>query len=57
MSTPETVSVTAARARLYEIVEEVNADHTVKRITSKNGNAVIMSADDWDNWQKIACRK
>lgn len=50
----ETISATAARDRLFKIVEEVNADHTVKRITSKKGDAVIMSADDWEGWQETA---
>lgn len=48
----ETIAATAARERLYKILEEVNADHTVKRITSKKGDAVIMAADDWDAWQE-----
>lgn len=50
----ETISATAARDRLFKLVEEVNANHTIKRITSKKGDAVIMSADDWESWQETA---
>jgi antitoxin YefM len=50
----ETISATAARQNLYGLIREVNADHTVKRITSQGGNAVIMAEEDWDSWQETA---
>lgn len=44
------MSVTAseARKRLFPLIEEVNADHTAVEITSRNGNAVLMSQDEYD---------
>ena len=44
------MSVTAseARKRLFPLIEEVNTDHTAVEITSRNGNAVLMSRDEYD---------
>lgn len=47
-----TISASEARQRLFPLIEEVNNDHTVKRITSKAGDAVLMSAQDYDSWQE-----
>jgi antitoxin YefM len=33
-------------------LEQVNADHQPVRITSRAGDAVLMSADDYDSWQE-----
>jgi antitoxin YefM len=43
------MSMTAseARKRLYPLIEQVNDDHTVVEITSRRGNAVLMSADEY----------
>jgi antitoxin YefM len=48
------VSITAseARRRLFPLLEQVNTDHEPVRITSKAGDAVLMSADDYDSWQE-----
>ncbi|MBT2395638.1 type II toxin-antitoxin system Phd/YefM family antitoxin [Streptomyces sp. ISL-100] len=51
MSTPA-VSATTARANLFNLIKEVAADHTVKRITSNAGDAVLMSAEDYESWQE-----
>ena len=44
------ISASEARQRLFPLLEQVNADHEPVRITSKNGDAVLMSADDYDSW-------
>lgn len=48
------MSITAsqARAALFPLIQKVNADHEPTRITSKHGDAVLMSADDFDAWQE-----
>lgn len=50
------MSVTAseARKRLFPLIEEVNDDRAPVEITSKRGNAVLMSADDYAAWQETA---
>lgn len=47
-----TISASEARQRLFPLIEEVNNDHTVKRISSRAGDAVLMSAEDYDAWQE-----
>lgn len=46
------ISASEARQRLFPLLEQVNTDHEPVRITSKAGDAVLMSADDYDAWQK-----
>ncbi len=46
------ISASEARQRLFPLLEQVNTDHEPVRITSKNGDAVLMSADDYDSWQE-----
>ena len=50
------MSITAseARKRLFPLIEEVNDDRAAVEITSKRGNAVLMSADDYSAWQETA---
>ncbi|WP_448071874.1 type II toxin-antitoxin system Phd/YefM family antitoxin [Georgenia yuyongxinii] len=50
------MSITAseARKRLFPLIEEVNDDHSAVEITSKRGNAVLLSADDYAAWQETA---
>jgi len=45
------MSASEARQRLFPLIEQVNTDHEPVRITSKAGDAVLMSADDYDSWQ------
>ncbi len=40
------ITATAARKDLYRLIEEVNADHTEIEITSKHGNAFLISAHE-----------
>ncbi|MCP3822454.1 type II toxin-antitoxin system Phd/YefM family antitoxin [Streptomyces sp. A3M-1-3] len=46
------ISASEARATLFPLIERVNTDHTPVRISSKSGDAVLMSADDYDSWQE-----
>ena len=46
------ISASEARQRLFPLLEQVNTDHQPVRITSKAGDAVLMSADDNDSWQE-----
>jgi antitoxin YefM len=46
------ISASEARQRLFPLLEQVNNDHQPVRISSKAGDAVLMSADDYDSWQE-----
>ncbi len=46
------ISASEARQRLFPLLEQVNADHEPVRIKSKSGEAVLMSAEDYDSWQE-----
>lgn len=46
------ISASEARQRLFPLIEQVNTDHEPVRIASKAGDAVLMSADDYDAWQE-----
>lgn len=46
------ISASEARQRLFPLIEQVNTDHEPVRITSKAGDAVLMSARDYDSWQE-----
>ena len=46
------ISASEARQRLFPLLEQVNTDHEPVRISSKAGDAVLMSADDYDSWQE-----
>ena len=46
------ISASEARQRLFPLLEQVNTDHEPVRITSKAGDAVLMSADDYESWQE-----
>ncbi|AKH84449.1 antitoxin [Streptomyces sp. CNQ-509] len=46
------ISASEARKTLFPLIERVNDDHTPVRITSRSGDAVLMSADDFDAWQE-----
>ncbi|MGE4547695.1 MAG: type II toxin-antitoxin system Phd/YefM family antitoxin [Desulfurella sp.] len=42
-----TITATEARAKLYKIINEVSSFHEPIIVTSKHGNAVLISEDDW----------
>ncbi|MFD0357371.1 type II toxin-antitoxin system Phd/YefM family antitoxin [Streptomyces sp. NPDC127110] len=46
------ISASEARKTLFPLIERVNNDHVPVRISSKNGDAVLMSAEDYDSWQE-----
>ncbi|NXY99156.1 type II toxin-antitoxin system prevent-host-death family antitoxin [Streptomyces sp. BR123] len=46
------ISASEARKTLFPLIERVNNDHTPVRISSKSGDAVLMSAEDYDSWQE-----
>ncbi|MFD3803171.1 type II toxin-antitoxin system Phd/YefM family antitoxin [Streptomyces sp. NPDC058611] len=46
------VSAGEARATLLSLIERVTTDHDPVRITSERGDAVLMSAADYDAWQE-----
>ena len=41
------VSATSARANLYRLIDQVNADSEPLTITGQRGNAVLIGEDDW----------
>lgn len=47
------VSASEARSRLFRLIQQVNDDHVPVRISSRGGgDAVLMSAADFDSWQE-----
>lgn len=42
-----TITATKARDKLYSLIDEANESHIPIQITGKRGNAVLVSADDW----------
>ncbi len=48
------ITASEARKNLFPLIEQVNNDRAPVEITSKNGRAVLMSADDWEAWQETA---
>lgn len=48
----EIVSASQARAKLFSLLEEVNQDHLPRIITSKKGDAVLLSKEDWESLQE-----
>lgn len=46
------ISASEARQRLFPLLEQVNTDHEPVRITSKAGEAVLMSGAGYDSWQE-----
>lgn len=48
------MSITAseARSRLFPLIRQVNDDRSPVRISSKSGDVVLMSAEDFDSWQE-----
>ena len=46
MHTP-TLTATAARSQLYQLIADVSHSHLPVHITSKKANAVLVSEEDW----------
>jgi antitoxin YefM len=43
------ITASEARARLFPLIEQVNANEKPVTITSKNGNAVLMSESEYES--------
>jgi antitoxin YefM len=48
------ITASEARKNLFPLIEQVNEDHTAVEITSRRGNAVLMSRADYDALQETA---
>lgn len=48
------ISASEARRTLFPLIEKVNQDRDAVEIVSRNGNAVLMSADDYSAWEETA---
>ena len=46
------INITSARKELYSLVEAVNYDSVTVLIMEKNGNAVLISEEDWNAFQE-----
>lgn len=46
------INITSARKELYSLAEAVNYDSVPVLITGKNGNAVLISEEDWNAIQE-----
>ena len=48
------MSITASEARknLVPLIEKVNDDRSPVHITSRNGNAVLLSEEDFSSWHE-----
>lgn len=48
------ISASEARRTLFPLIEKVNQDRDAVEIVSRNGNAVLMSAEDYSSWVETA---
>ena len=48
----EIITASNARSNLFSLVEQVNKDHHPRVITSRRGDAVLLSKTDWENLQE-----
>lgn len=48
------ISASEARRTLYPLIERVNNDRDAVEIVSRNGNAVLMAAEDYEAWVETA---
>jgi len=46
------ITASEARKRLFPLIEEVNQDADHILITSRAGNAVLVSEAEWEAWQE-----
>jgi antitoxin YefM len=49
-----TITASEARKSLFPLIEQVNDDHVPIEITSRRGDAVLMSRRDWDALNETA---
>lgn len=43
----DTINITSARKNLYQIIKAANKTHIPVLITGKEGDAVLISSEDW----------
>jgi len=43
----DSINITSARKNLYQIIKSVNKTHIPVLITGKEGDAVLISSEDW----------
>ncbi|GAA3235443.1 hypothetical protein GCM10020256_53310 [Streptomyces thermocoprophilus] len=48
----KSITVDEARQNLFSLIEQVIEDHVPVHITSRKGNAVLMSGEDVSSWTK-----
>jgi antitoxin YefM len=46
------VTATEARKTFFELIKKTNQQHEIFEVQHKSGNAVIMSADDYESLQE-----
>ena len=46
------ITVTEARKRLYQLIEDVSQSHEPVHISGRRGNGVLVSEDDWSAIQE-----
>jgi antitoxin YefM len=46
------ISASEDRSRLFPLIQQVNDDHVPVRISSGGGDAVLISAEEFDSWQE-----
>jgi antitoxin YefM len=46
------LNASEARANFFSLVEQVNKDHLPRFITSRQGDAVLLSKSDWESIQE-----
>lgn len=47
-----TLTASEARANLYRLIDQTAESHQPIHITGKRGNAVLLSAEDWQSIQE-----
>lgn len=48
------ITASDARKNLFPLITQVNDDRVAVEITSKNGRAVLVAAEEWEAWQETA---
>jgi antitoxin YefM len=48
------ITASEARKNLFPLIQRVNDDRAPVEITSKKGNAVLISSADYEAWQETA---
>lgn len=46
------INASQARAKLFQLIEQVNKDRNPRIITSRKGDAVLIAKEDWESLQE-----